>query len=535
MSLTRFSTDAKLIQTNEGLAIAVFRHHLWRQWQEIYADWDKASKSPVHCPQDAPKESICPSATKRQRILPWLRTCPCVPESTFHDIRPIHGPSFFIVPGQVLTQWRTRIMQWVDLRALGIQLVVCHKSCDGHEDGWPRFKRDIIRTVIPPNTPEPGKKEYTSEPAQRGYPTAASTMIWVLTTWNTWNLRFPQEYGVRRTWITSKTKTVQGKKEVMKKDHTDVVLRVHAGLWIVDESHNVKGKDRGPYGPIGQMIRDRPNHRPWFVCLSGTILGSDPEDILGPVCVMSRANWDNTKHPRHAVRPDALRATKRIIVKSRNDKSVASAAAAKSAVHKFGFVLPCLLIRRHPDSLWFGKRLLDLLPLDSRVARTKFPLKFQKAFQEELAGWKAEQDRILTQRVANYKQKCAADPNFKKKNPHPPTLNIKEAFSQARLSRVISDLPGLVKIAKFIQDTGTMRWTNDEVEKACEDPSTLRLKKGCPLDRFYKELVQDAPKLKAIKEILRPQGEDTRIKPTLIMSSFPEMLLVLERVRCFSS
>ena len=47
-----------------------------------------------------------------------------------------------------------------------------------------------------------------------------------------------------------------------KTDHEGVVVQVHAGPWIVDDSHNVNGEDKGPYGPIGQMIRDCPNHRP---------------------------------------------------------------------------------------------------------------------------------------------------------------------------------------------------------------------------------------------------------------------------------
>ena len=128
---------------------------------------------------------------------------------------------------------------------------------------------------------------------------------------------------------------------------------------------------------------------------------------------MSQSSWDN-KHPRRAIRPDALRATKRISVKSRYDKSVASAAATKSAVYKFEFVLHCLFIRRHKNILWCGKRLLDLLSIQNRVVRTKFPSKLQKAFQEEFAAWKADQNKILWEGIANCENKCAADPTLEK-------------------------------------------------------------------------------------------------------------------------
>jgi len=70
-----------------------------------------------------------------------------------------------------------------------------------------------------------------------------------------------------------------------------------------------------------------------------------------------------------------------------------------------------------------------------------------------------------------------------------------------------------------------MRWTNDIVAEVCMKSSDGRLESDCPLNTFYTQLIKKCAKLRAIEH----SSKKHKTTPTLIISSFPKMTLVVER------
>lgn len=85
------------------------------------------------------------------------------------------------------------------------------------------------------------------------------------------------------------------------------------------------------------------------------------------------------------------------------------------------------------------------------------------------------------------------DSRFLKANPYrPESLKADGFFNSSRLLRVCANLPHLAILAPTI-DVKTLRWTNEQVQKYCQDGATGRMKKGSISDQHYEQLVANCP------------------------------------------
>ena len=355
-----------------------------------------------------------------------------------------------------------------------------------------------------------------------GQPQPKSSLVWILTTYQTWTSYSKQHFDKTRTY----TRKINKKKT----DFTESYTELHTGLWVVDECHFVKNVGKGPWKVAEQMKTQQPALRSWTLAMSGTMLTADPTDITGAVSVISSPAWDDPAHPLHHLRPDGLSAAKRTMNRHYRNPTDATTKEVGDAIRLFKHAVPNILMRRHDGSRWNGKRLIDLPPLHSNIITCRFPDEFKPHFDNLMEVWNEANLTILKKKQAMWDSK-QHDSKYMRENPDRPTsLRAESVFSLARLLRVSANLPFLAYLAPKVGED-TMRWTNEDVLRRCENKATGCLLDGCPLDKYYPQLVKDCPKLRLIAKMLaRHEGA-----PALIMSSFPEFLLVAERVSHYLS
>ena len=102
-------------------------------------------------------------------------------------IRPLHGPTIFFVLASNLLTWLNELLALVDFGKLGIKLVVAHSSVTDPDVQLTHRERDALKTVKDPTDLEAqfSPQSAADKPKQRGFPSADSSLFWILTTWNT--------------------------------------------------------------------------------------------------------------------------------------------------------------------------------------------------------------------------------------------------------------------------------------------------------------------------------------------------------------
>ena len=493
----------------------MFRWHLLRRWRQIEADWLANSTSPGHCAKNAPNGSQCPSRNTSDR---WFADCPCEPSSPLHNNRPNDGPTYFIVPSNNVAAWHADIIRWADLEELGITYVCKHSSNKSGAYQTSRALQNEIRTT----GATPVRRGKRMEPSVHfGVPRESSSSIWILSTWQSWDQYAKKTFCVYHTYSHKVNKQI---KTVEQED-----FQLHAGLWIVDESHNVKNPGKGPWRLAEQMKLQRPDIRPWTLAMSGTIISADPTDLLASVSVISSPSWNDPAHPLHGLRPDGLKEARKVLARYAADPNPTTKDQANQVVNAFRSNLANILIRRHDGSRWNGERLINLPALHSRRVAVKFPSDHVASYQQMFSLWAKANMRDLLHRQQQWDAN-KHDAKYIKENPDRPTsLRADRVINGSRILRVCANLPYLAQLVPTVGNE-TQRWTNDEIQKNCQSITTGRIKAGCILDQHYANLVRNCPKLDGIARILSSPRH--RGAAALIMSSFPEFLLVAERVSC---
>ena len=418
----------------------------------------------------------------------------------------------FIVPASNLDTWDWHVRRFVDLQKLRIRYALHHGK-----HTIPNGMRDDLRTTVV-SLPSTKAKQMESG-VHFGRPQPNSCFIWVLTTYQTWNTFSKTIYGKTRTY----NRTVSKVKTEIPQNYVEF----HAALWVVDECHFVKNIGKGPWRLAEIMKSQQPNLRPWTLAMSGTMLTADPTDIIGPVSVISSDTWNTLGHPLHHLRPDGLSAARKLMDKHYRVATEKSKKDVDDALSLFRHGVANILMRRHDGSRWNGKRLIDLPLLHSKVVSCPFPEEYSVQYDGMMKTWSTQNLKLLKAKQAKWDLN-QHDPQFLKEYPERPThLRAEKVFHLARLLRVCANLPYLTVLAPTI-DNKTMRWTNEDVIRICENTTTGRMKDGCSLDKYFAQIVENCPKLRLIVKILaHPRHKGAAV---LIMSSFPEFLLVVERV-----
>ena len=500
------------MKTWEAIALAVFHQQLWQQWQHIRKEWANPPPDHIrrHCKADAAHEDTCPTAS-------WTYPCPCEPSSECHHIRPVNGPSIFFVPTSSLHTWMKELRDLVDFDKLGVKLLVMHSSVLDSKVQATSNERLALKTIIDRTDPEsrPPLRSAINNSKQRGFSSAESSNFWILTTWNTWHNTMKSSFIDKHRYKYQKDGQTVHKEED--------IHRFHCGLAIIDECHIVKNIGKGPWGLLRQMKTDRPMNRFWFAALSGTILNANPTDIIGPIDIIGSKGWVNTQHPYHSFCEVELKKMGKAVEKSTNDQTDANIqAAAQQCIKTFGRTLPNFLIRRTEMSRWNGEPLIELKPLYQKKINTKFPLKFQAAFANSLKKWAKDKTAELAARQATWAENCRKNHAYAAQNEKPMTVDADRVLGSARTLRLVSDLPFL----STITSARRQKWDNITIQNDCQDTETGQMKPKCILDEYYKDIIQDCPKLMKVEQLIIQHKKEN----ILILSHFPEVLLVVERV-----
>ncbi|KAL8833614.1 MAG: hypothetical protein Q9176_007908 [Flavoplaca citrina] len=489
-----------------GFCVAVVRLLLWRRWREIEEEWRTAPATRRHCPEHAPHDAVCPSNNS------FFVNCPCQPSSDLHQCRPQDGCTIIFVPPPNIQEWVDHIEEHVDLKRLGIEFVVAYKDVT-HRPLHPHIRK--LKTIRDPNDPNaqfPRSKK-AQHPAAFGLPTLESTSIWVLTTYQTWNIEC-KKFDFKRKY------TYQEKGE--KKTEPDTIHEFQCGMAIIDESHKVSTIGAGHWRPLERMRRDRPHLRFWCLAMSGTILHTSPRDIAAPISIMSSRSWDKPEHPLHDLRVERLLEADSLL--SNQDPDSPWDGKLQTFIDRFKTLLYRVLIRRNENSTWFGQPLIDLPPLEKRAVHVKFPEKHRAAHDSLVQKWADQMRTKLAKEQEDWDQK-KYDPAYLQKHPkRPERLNSQGVFnsSNTRLLRVTSILPSL---ACRLPNYPDQHWTNTEVELSCIDRTTGTMTTGCVLDKEWDDS-KDDPRLKKLVKIIGDHPD----KPFLVFSSFTEVIVSCERI-----
>ena len=470
----------------------------------------------MHCASDAISGSQCPS---RGTSNEWFAICPCEPDSPLHHNRPIEGPSFFLVPTNNIDDWRKTFIAFVDLNGLGVEFVVLH----GTNVSMRSELRDLIRTTT--EVPKPSRTKPMEPGVHYGVPKSGSSAVWLLSTWQTWDRFYKKTYLKKRTYSFTASK----KRKTVEEEYGDL----HAALWVIDEAHNTKNEGKGPWKTPALMKRQLPDYRGYTLALSGTMISADPTDLLAAIHVIGSDSWTQSSHPLHDMRLEGLKQMKRAIVRYRDAPSDASKEelkkSADEAVKTFRLRLPDMLIRRHDGSRWgrSGDRLLKLSALHVKAVGLSFPAQHVAAYESMIKEWRAQNLALLEKAQMTWDAN-QHDGRYLSEHPkRPDALRADSVLKQSRMLRLCANLPYLAVLVPAVASQ-EHHWTNENAQLAFEDKATGRMRRGSLLDQHYCALVDDSPKVLGIARIL--MSHQHRRSAALIMSSFPEFLLVLERV-----
>lgn len=103
------------------------------------------------------------------------------------------------------------------------------------------------------------------------------------------------------------------------------------------------------------MKTDRSNFHFWLTVMLGTMINSDPLDILAPMEILGDSSWEKPDHPYHHFRPAELQTMAITINKCIEAKERPQAQTEPSqTIDRFVYILSHFLIRRHEKSSWFG-------------------------------------------------------------------------------------------------------------------------------------------------------------------------------------
>ena len=281
------------------------------------------------------------------------------------------------------------------------------------------------------------------------------------------------------------------------------------------------------------MKYQQPDLREYTLALSRTMISADPTDLLATIHVIGSDSWTQSAHPLHHMRLDGLKLMKKAIVKYRdaqsedNKKQIEDKKLADEAVITFRLQVSRILIRRHDDSRWGGDRLLQLSALHVKRAVFVFPAKYVSAYHSINQEWSARNLETLKNKQAAWDTN-QHDSKYLSTHPtRPETLGVDSVLNQSRMLRLCAKLLYLAVLVPTV-DPETHRCTNDNAHQAFKDRVTGRIRTGSLLDQHYHDLSSDCPKILGIARILT--SCEHRGEAVLIMSSFPEFLLVLERV-----
>ncbi|KAL8798354.1 MAG: hypothetical protein Q9182_006733 [Xanthomendoza sp. 2 TL-2023] len=491
-------------KTWQGAGVGVIRQWLIWQWSRIEQEWHSPSASPEHCARDAPLGSKCSAQKHRLQ-------CPCEPDSPFHQLRPSPGCTIFFVQNGKVNDWISELNRIIDWAAMKVKLEIRH---DNHGLDGQTIKK--LRTKVDSADPNAVLRPTSANnhEAVYGVPSEESTFIWLLTTWQTWT-----KADLHLFTDTHRYRRQEGK---IRFNEEQKIGRFHCGLAVIDEVHNTKGVGKGPFAPLQAMRTQRPSQRFWFVAMSGTIVAETPDDIAASLSIIGHEDWAADNHPLHPFSVQGLhdltRSLNAWIDDPTNEKKRSK---SRESIDAFAVLLPRFLIRRTEDSTWMGQLLVNLPPRYDRVETVPFPAEFEVALQDVAKQWAEGQLAKLKRMQATWDEK-SANKTWLARNPtRPDKLGRNMAFDAARMLRCCSILPYMAVLCKNHPE---QEWTNNGVASTCIEPATGRMRQGSILDEAYLEL-RKSPRIVHAASCIKAH----QCPPTLVSSSFTEVILVFER------
>ena len=133
----------------------------------------------------------------------------------------------------------------------------------------------------------------------------------------------------------------------------------------------------------------------------GTMLSADPTDISGAVSIISSKTWDDLKRLLHLLRL-GLSAVKRTRAKHYRNPTYDTKREVDDALRVFRQHVSNILMRRHDDFKWNGKRPLDLPSLHFSILSCRFSDEFRPAYDNMMQVWSNANLSLLREKQATW-------------------------------------------------------------------------------------------------------------------------------------
>lgn len=499
------------------LAMLVVERQLSILWQDVEVNRQIGSRK--HLPKEGQNiDDVCPSQGRPNRH-GWI-LCPCVESGPTSRMEPNHGVRLALVPPALITNWRLQWQQHINLAVIELDMRLLVTSQDSQ--GFGHFQlADRAENINALKATEVGRGPDSARPGQERF-----LVLTTAQSYDSWADKFKRG-GPGTTVEALETSVINGDNFRWKKGQYK--YRIQFGIACADESHE---EVRGTQGRVDILARLPGN--PWCWGYSGTPFSHSPRSLQGILsaiekqCVRPDITSTVTRWSRHALYKQF---TKQIFDKlcadfveyAKNKRQ--NQDMLDTLLQRLQSFLTTFMIRRTPDTQWFGHDLVGLGP----SIHQEINLTHNRQWDEAIAALEPGIQDYMADRLRLLQRDWNRVPPQERTTPEPTSLGFRNTVNTRYLLRILATCPSLVK---FIDQRNEFSLKNEEIKQWRGNSE-----KRSPYAKNIKEIFEHSPKLLWLRKFLIDLDETRDVngdeQKVIILTSFNCIGLVTKLV-CIS-
>jgi len=285
---------------------------------------------------------------------------------------------------------------------------------------------------------------------------------------------------------------------------------------VCDEAHKVKGYNT----KVMQFMRvtatwsdhdlgegfSYPSPYCWPV--TGTAFDTSPGCMRGLMSTIAMPGWDHEKHENYNISPANLDNLGKQYLNLLQRKVPVQHAKVQELLQKFRHILPRIMIRRHENTIWYGKPLVKLPPCHISWQQFTTPPKYPESLARIRKGIRAAEWSAFRNSLAQWEEKPGGN------KPQPPQKLTARRTAPSHQLRVLATFPAL----SSVHESNPRKYSlTDDDWKSNKETYLEDL-----------ELIgDDSPKAQFVLEKVKALQPDQKM---IIVSEFPIVIEILQRV-----
>lgn len=493
------------------LSLIVVERQLCILWDEV--NQSRKTKDGKHLPLTGQlADDVCPSRNDRPG---WI-ACPCVFSNPTSQMPAQPGVRIAIVPTSLMSNWRVEWRKAIDTTCedLDMRLLLAH-------EGSVADRAEMNEMAIWPaniTALRADKVEKAPDSAK-----ANQDRFLVLTTaqsYDAWIERF--KYGGQRVMVQELNvlRTKYGWTSGFKQN-------IQFGIACVDESHEEYNIEKGRGGVLGRLPGN-----PMCWGYSGTPLDKSPRCLEGVLWALEKqakkidiesvaSGWAQSHEMKNFRREVFDKACKEF--ESGIRSGTFNAAILENLEKQLLPFLSTFMIRRTPESRWFGH---PLLALNSNLHRDVFLMHNEK-YDKEIKALTPEIEADAADRLQKLQAMWDKAPEIQRPLERPRALGFNNKIHTQYKLRILATCPALIKLT-----TGENALTlkTDELRKWRGGNE-----KNSPYAKNIIEIFENSPKLMWLRECIldieKHRDIDGAEQKMIIITNFNCIAFIVKLVR----